>query len=467
MIASEIVLSVHQIPVSTTEFDIKTVFEPIAEQAYSLLLESANDAPKNGRFHMVMLDPECIVTHKSGVTKLVYPNTNEEHIISEDPFSVTESRVSELRSAVQFVGPAVELLSALPFTVGAAGMSGYDVGRCYEVLPSIAVDDYQSPDYAVGIYTHVLVYDRLEHLLVEIKPEHKPSIALTSKEATDNTQPFELTTSWQSNLGRKEYLDKLTQVKAYLTAGDCYQINFAQRFSANYRGSEWQAYKHLSQKNSAPFSGFFSLPDSKILSISPERFLSVKQKQVETKPIKGTRPRSSDPELDAQYADELKSADKDRAENLMIVDLLRNDLSKHCLPGSVKVPKLFDIESFKAVHHLVSTVTGTLKPTSSPQALLTGAFPGGSITGAPKVRAMEIIDELEPHRRNIYCGSLFYSDVRGNMDSSICIRTLLAENNTLYCWAGGGIVIDSVPESEYQETLDKVSKILPVLEDVT
>ena len=157
------------------------------------------------------------------------------------------------------------------------------------------------------------------------------------------------------------------------------------------------------------------------------------------------------------------SAEKDRAENLMIVDLLRNDLSKHCRPGSVKVPALFALESYEAVHHMVSTVTGELNISDSAIQLLAGAFPGGSITGAPKIRAMEIIDELEPDRRNIYCGSMMYSGIRGDLDSSICIRTLLAENGQLHCWAGGGIVLDSNPDEEYQETLDKVAKILPVL----
>jgi len=194
--------------------------------------------------------------------------------------------------------------------------------------------------------------------------------------------------------------------------------------------------------------------------------LRVKDGIVETKPIKGTRPRFKNPLKDKASADSLLSAEKDRSENLMIVDLLRNDISKHCKPHSVKVPALFALESYEAVHHLVSTVTGELNETASPLELLAAAFPGGSITGAPKIRAMEVIDELEPHRRNIYCGSVFYMGYREDMDSSICIRTVLAENNRLHCWAGGGIVLDSVPTEEYQETLDKVSKILPVLESI-
>jgi para-aminobenzoate synthetase component 1 len=207
------------------------------------------------------------------------------------------------------------------------------------------------------------------------------------------------------------------------------------------------------------------------MSISPERFLSVNEQVVQTKPIKGTRPRFNDPIQDQQQIESLLNTEKDRAENLMIVDLLRNDLSKHCQPGSVNVPELFKLESFAAVHHLVSTVTGKLKTSSSVMDLLQGAFPGGSITGAPKIRAMQIIDELEPNNRNIYCGSIGYLGILGDMDTNICIRTLLCEksseqsNNqqTIHCWAGGGIVLDSNAKDEYQESLDKVSKILPVL----
>ena len=207
-------------------------------------------------------------------------------------------------------------------------------------------------------------------------------------------------------------------------------------------------------------------PQGYILSASPERFIQLKDKQIETKPIKGTRPRSNVREQDEQIIAELKQAPKDNAENLMIVDLLRNDIGKVAKPGSVKVPKLFAVESFPAVHHLVSTITAELADHASGVALLKGAFPGGSITGAPKIRAMQIIEELEPHRRSVYCGSFAYLSFNGRIDSSITIRTLVCENNQIHCWAGGGIVADSEYASEYQETFDKVSKILPLLASV-
>jgi para-aminobenzoate synthetase component 1 len=207
------------------------------------------------------------------------------------------------------------------------------------------------------------------------------------------------------------------------------------------------------------------MPEGAILSLSPERFLlSDQQGQVETRPIKGTRPRGQSPEADKALADELYNATKDRAENLMIVDLLRNDLSRNCEPGSIDVPELFSIESYPNVHHLVSVIRGQLKPNTGPLQLLRDAFPGGSITGAPKIRAMEIIDELEPQRRSIYCGSIGYISCSGRMDTSITIRTLLCRDDSIYCWAGGGIVADSKIEEEYQETFNKVNNLIEGLQ---
>ena len=254
------------------------------------------------------------------------------------------------------------------------------------------------------------------------------------------------------------------------------KLILAQRFSATYQGDEFEAYLALREANKAPFSAFIRLESATILSVSPERFLQLSQEKVQSKPIKGTMPRSSDKVQDAKNAEILKHSTKDNAENLMIVDLLRNDISRSCQAGSVKVPELFAIESFPAVHHLVSTVEGTLSEDKDATDLLRGAFPGGSITGAPKIRAMEIIEELEPHRRSVYCGSIGYLSNCGNMDTSITIRTLICQQgdksnkqpakpntNSIHCWAGGGLVADSTAPSEYQETFDKVNCILPVL----
>jgi para-aminobenzoate synthetase component 1 len=223
------------------------------------------------------------------------------------------------------------------------------------------------------------------------------------------------------------------------------------------------AYQALRNLSPAPFSAYLNVPDGQILCNSPERFLQVRHRRVLTQPIKGTRPRSADPAQDQANADELRRSLKDRAENLMIVDLLRNDIGKNCLPGSVKADRLFELESFANVHHLVSTITGELAPGHTATHLLRGCFPGGSITGAPKLRAMQIIEELEPHRRGVYCGAIGYIGFDGNMDTNIAIRTaVVAKGNISFC-AGGGIVADSEGGKEYDETWDKASTMLELI----
>jgi para-aminobenzoate synthetase component 1 len=220
----------------------------------------------------------------------------------------------------------------------------------------------------------------------------------------------------------------------------------------------------LRRTNPAPYSAFLDLPFAQVLCSSPERFLTLRGDRVETKPIKGTRPRATDPALDAALAEDLARSAKDRAENVMIVDLLRNDLGKCCVPGSVRAEPLFAIESFASVHHLVSTVTGRLAPGRHAADLIRACFPGGSITGAPKHRAMQIIEAIEPHRRGVYCGCIGYLGFDGTMDLNIAIRTLLCTGEQIYAWAGGGIVADSAVESEYQESFDKAAALLAILE---
>jgi para-aminobenzoate synthetase component 1 len=245
-------------------------------------------------------------------------------------------------------------------------------------------------------------------------------------------------------------------------------VNLAQRFSAGFQGEPWAAYRSLRAIAAAPFSGFIDLGnDDAVICLSPERFISLHGHRVETTPIKGTRPRHADSVADLRAAEELRGSEKDRAENLMIVDLLRNDLGRSCVPGSIHVERLFELHSFPTVHHLVSTISGELRHDRSAIELLRDSFPGGSITGAPKRRAMEIIAELEPHSRGVYCGSLLYVSADGRMDSNIAIRTLLCQNGTIRCWGGGGIVADSRWEAEYQETFDKVGRFLEALEGQT
>lgn len=338
------------------------------------------------------------------------------------------------------------------------------MGRRIEALPQLAQADIKLPDMAVGIYDWALIADHHQQKLTLLSyGDVEQRWQWLNQQRVVPQSPFALTGNWQANMTRQQYGEKFRRIQSYLRSGDCYQINLAQRFSAPYQGDEWQAFQQLSASNRAPFSAFLRLPANAVLSVSPERFLWLADRQIQTRPIKGTLPRLVDAALDAEQAQKLANSPKDRAENLMIVDLLRNDIGRVAEPGSVKVPELFVVEPFPAVHHLVSTITATLPANRSASELLRACFPGGSITGAPKVRAMEIIEELEPQRRNAYCGSIGYLSVCGTMDTNITIRTLIAENGRINCSAGGGIVADSQEQAEYQETFDKVGRILPQL----
>jgi para-aminobenzoate synthetase component 1 len=269
------------------------------------------------------------------------------------------------------------------------------------------------------------------------------------------------------NFSESAYQHAFDAIQNYIREGDCYQVNLAKRFAITAEGEPWAAYLKLRQLNAAPFSAYMDLPSVTLMSSSPERLLQVTDQRVETKPIKGTRPRDRNNAIkDQQLAEDLQHSVKDRAENLMIVDLLRNDLGKVCEPGSISVPAPFALESFATVHHLVSTITGQLSASETAVSLMRACFPGGSITGAPKLRAMEIIEELEPHRRGAYCGSIAYIGFDGDMDSNILIRTLVFNQNTLRFWAGGGIVADSEASAEYQEVNDKAAAMFTLVEQL-
>lgn len=450
------------------------LFQHFADQEWAILLDSSDSVHIDGRYDVMVANPLATLITKGESTHICYKDSPHKSRTSQDDPMTLVQTVLEACLHPQSISPST---SALPFKAGAMGYFGYDLGRRFEDLPQQAENPYSAPDMAIGIYHWAVIKDNQtgQFFLCHFPTDHNdnaPDAAqinallnhVGSAYLTDDAHKFTLSGQWQSNMDKNQYVDKIAQVNAYLRSGDCYQVNLAQRFDAPYSGDEYQAYLRLRGANKAPFSAFIRIPEAVIISISPERFLSVdSQGKVQTKPIKGTRPRSPDNAIDQQNIQALRGSSKDQAENLMIVDLLRNDLSKSCQPHSVDVPALFEIESFAAVHHLVSTVTGQLAEQQTALSLLRGAFPGGSITGAPKIRAMEIIEELEPQRRNIYCGSIGYLGIDGDMDTSICIRTLLLENSHLYCWAGGGIVLDSTALDEYQESLDKVCKILPVL----
>ncbi|WP_322406035.1 aminodeoxychorismate synthase component I [Idiomarina sp. PL1-037] len=438
------------------------LFQRCQHESYALLLDSAAQSHENCAYDIIFRQPELVLSCKAGNLKVSADNPSKLPPLPDSAAELCRYAEQLNQLSGRYSGPA-----ELPFQGGFAGAVGYDHGRSLEVIPEFNADTYQSPDAILAYYSQALIIDRQSDTVWLVAPVGRSDELRAFWEqqvATKKPDTFQLLSDWQSNMSEQQYIGKFNAVQNYLLAGDTYQINLAQRYSASYQGSEWSAYLKLRHANSAPFSAFMRLPGSAILSLSPERFLLTDAKgQVETKPIKGTRPRFDDTHKDQASQQTLLSSEKDRAENLMIVDLLRNDLSKNCEPGSIKTPSLFTIESFPAVHHLVSTVVGKLQPGRTALSLFNGAFPGGSITGAPKIRAMQIIEELEPNRRNIYCGSMGYFSQHGRSDTSITIRTLLAEDGQLHCWAGGGLVADSTAAEEYQETKDKVSRILPVL----
>jgi para-aminobenzoate synthetase component 1 len=389
-----------------------------------------------------------------------------------DPGETAEHFFQRLRNGLNALGRnEAPQGNELPFTGGLIGYLAYDFGRRLEQLPERAIDDLALPDARFGLYGWALISDHQQrtsqlvfHPRLE-QAERRRLVQLFEAGTTQEAVPFSLRQPFQADLSQDDYRNAIERIQAYIQAGDCYQVNFAQRFQAPCQGDAWSAYQALRAACPTPFAGFQVLDNGgAILSLSPERFLQVSQGRVETRPIKGTRPRGATPAEDAANAAELLASAKDRAENLMIVDLLRNDLGRSCSTGSVRVPELFALESYPNVHHLVSAVTGELAAEKDALDLVASSFPGGSITGAPKIRAMQIIDELEPTRRALYCGSLLYLDVRGELDSSIAIRSLLVKDGTVSCWGGGGIVADSDWQAEYQESITKVKVLLQTLE---
>ncbi|WP_145490928.1 aminodeoxychorismate synthase component 1 [Yersinia rohdei] len=433
-------------------------FAPLAHQAWAMLLHSGFAKHEHNRFDILVADPRVTLTTRGAQTEII---SVQQRITSrQNPFSLLQQQLDKF-------SPALTPHPDLPFLGGALGLLGYDLGRRVEVLPELAEQDIALPDMAIGLYDWALIADHhLQKLTLVCQGDAEQRLIwLQQQKNTAAPQPFKLTSRWQANMSREQYGEKFRQIQDYLHSGDCYQINLAQRFSAEYQGDEWQAFLSLSRSNRAPFSAFIRLEQNTVLSVSPERFLWLENHQIQTRPIKGTLPRLDDPEQDRLQAVRLANSTKDRAENLMIVDLLRNDIGRVAQPGTVRVPELFVVEPFPAVHHLVSTITATLPAETPPTDLLRACFPGGSITGAPKIRAMEIIEQLEPQRRNAYCGNIGYISCCGTMDTNITIRTLLTENGKIYCSAGGGIVADSQEQAEYQETFDKIARILPQLEN--
>jgi para-aminobenzoate synthetase component 1 len=446
---------------SLAEKDPLPFISALHDQPYTLFFDSADRATDQGRYSFVAFQPIETVESKNG--RVTVTNKDQQLSFIGDPFRILQQRLDLWTSHFE-AQPDLP-----PFQGGAAGCFGYDLARQLERLPCSARDDKAMPDMMVGIYDQVLAFDHkrgkawfLTHAdneqLAKTRLAHLRRLMAEAKPVA----PYAAAVNFVPDLAEADYKKRIARVIDFVYAGDIFQANLSQGFSASvpHGFDSFAHYLHLRTVNAAPFAAYMNFGAVKLSSASPERFLQLRDQRVETRPIKGTRLRHTDADADAKAAKDLQRSEKDRAENAMIVDLLRNDLSKVCTDHSIEVPVLCGLESFARVHHLVSVVKGMLRADRSPLDLLRACFPGGSITGAPKVRAMEIIEQLEPSRRGPYCGALGYLGIGGAMDTSIAIRTLVYNGAQLSFNVGGGIVADSTPEAEYQETLDKAEGLL-------
>jgi para-aminobenzoate synthetase component 1 len=456
---------------------------------HRLFLDSAARNGAIGRYSFLTADPVALVRSRDGRTEC-RGYDGRIRVVANPLTGVRELLAPFVTEPVRDIPP---------FQGGAAGFLSYDWGRRLESVAAPAHDDVPMPEAVIGVYDWVLAWDheasrswlistglpaspsarseaarrraamvraRLDRVAPAVDDRDGDGI-----QAGDAARSNPVVSAWPASLDIRStfteagYVAAVQLVREHIFAGDIFQANLSQRFDAPLHETPWALYRRLRRVNAAPFAAFLDFDEAVVLSASPERFLRVDHSGcVEARPIKGTRPRATDLEEDAALARALAASEKDRAENLMIVDLMRNDLSKVCTPRSVRVRELCAVESFATVHHLVSTVVGTLEPGRDALDLLHAAFPGGSITGAPKIRAMQIISGLEPACRGIYCGSIGYWSLSGDCDTSIAIRTAVARNRRVYFGAGGGIVADSDPEEEYRETLHKARGIVNALD---
>jgi len=439
--------------------DPLALFSRLRHRHAAVLLDSGRPTA-TGRYDIMTSDPLATLdVDDQGRTRI----ERHDDALAAPPAGLTDAFAAQTWLLEQLPVPSAP--SELPFLGGLMGYWGYDFGRQRQGVLSGKPAATRFPAARLGLYDWAIMIDHeRQEAWLAATPQRAEQVTQWLEQAPPASEPFQLTAPFRAEMRQEEYAERFAQVQRYIRAGDCYQINLAQRLTARYKGDEWDAYCRLRRATPTPFSGFMAWDDKAVLSLSPERFLHVRDGQVETRPIKGTRRRGDTPDEDRTQAQALLHSAKDRAENVMIVDLLRNDLGRVCRPGSVRVPTLCGLESYPNVHHLVSVVQGELDASHSSLALLEAAFPGGSITGAPKIRAMQIIDELEPCQRSLYCGSLGYVDVRGHMDTSITIRTVLADGDSLHVWGGGGLVADSSPDDEYAETLDKIRHLVRALE---
>lgn len=422
-------------------------FTRVRDMGTPVWLDSARPYSQRGRYDIIAAGPLEVLRDDG----------------SNDPFTRVRECLAER------LPPIAPGTSQLPFKGGAIGFFGYEAGRRLHGLIPRTEHEPHYPGLLVGLYSWAIVSDHHSKLTtLALREETSAAVRKELEYRLRSEQVslrggFTLQSEWHDDFPAERYRAAFERLQDYIQAGDCYQTNLARRFHADYRGDAFEAYLRLRVAAAAPFSGFLESEEGAILCLSPERLLSARDGQLFAQPIKGTAPRRDDPDEDRRSAQTLLDSEKNRAENLMIVDLLRNDLGHSCIPGSIAVEQLFELQSFNSVHHLVSSIRGELREGVHPLQALRECFPGGSITGAPKLRAMQIIDEMEPFSRSVFCGALGYMDANGDLDTNITIRTLLAQRNKLYLWAGGGIVADSACDDELAETIAKVKVLFDAI----
>jgi para-aminobenzoate synthetase component 1 len=448
-----------------TSLDMPGLFAAFLDLPHPVLLDSPQSGNTPARYSYLAADPFMVVRSKG---QRVW--VEEDSVIEGSPFDILRDLLGRYR-----IDPVPGLP---PFQGGAIGYLAYELAHHLESLPRAAEDSLNLPDLNIAFYDWVVAHDGITGKTWAIATGLPDGDEAGARDrlnwieerlgqpipAASTSEPAVGASRVTSNFTKDAYLRAVRTVKDYIAAGDVYQVNISQRFEAGITGDPWELYRRLRHVNPSPFSAYLGFPEVSVLSASPEEFLKLEDGLLRTRPMKGTRPRGISASEDRKVASELLASEKDRAENVMIVDLMRNDLGRVCVPGSIAVPELFAIEEYPTVYQMVSTVTGQTRVGVGPVEVLEACFPGGSVTGAPKIRAMEIIDEIESVQRSVYCGAIGYIGFDGSMLMSVPIRNILVTGDRAYIQVGGGIVADSDPDAEYRESLDKAAGSLMALD---
>ena len=450
---------IKEISTSLKPFEIFQIFQ---NEKLPIFLDSSDKYEKLGKYSIIAFNPFMIIKSKNG--KVNIKSEDREINLDGNPFDVIKDYLLKFNKTYE---------SNLPFIGGAIGHFSYDLLYHLENIDRTAIDDVNVEDLNFGFYNGAIVYDHSNNKIfitdsdINIGGDKRVNNIIerltTGIIELLNIKKHNEKAIIKSNMTKEEYLKSIEKIKNYIVEGDIYQVNMTQRFETDLRDKPIELYDKLRNINPAPFAAYMDYGDYQILSSSPERFIELRGEKLQTRPIKGTRPRGNNDAEDKKLENELRESLKDKAELLMIVDLERNDFSKIAKTSTVKVPELFIVEKYPTVFHLVSIVTCEKDQKYDTIDCITNTFPGGSITGAPKIRAMEVIDELEPTQRNIYTGSIGYIDFNGDMDLNIVIRTMVIKNEKVYFQVGGGIVYDSNALDEYQESLDKAKALIEAL----